>query len=176
MPDNPIDSAFATAPNTDQSSQSANPIDSAFSTSQPRSNSSFGSSSNPIDAAFGRSSPVTPSEPTTNVRKMNEEPQSWLGRAWDWTNTPVINYFGAPEMPESLQGPGFLSGVGRGLYRVAAGFTSPLSIAFLVGTAGIGGLLESVGGNALKEAGLSVVEIADVAKGAKVNPTSYPID
>ena len=87
---------------------------------------------------------------------------SWMKKAWNWANTPLTtSLFG---MPEERAGAG---GFERGLEHIAAGFTSPLSIALTLATFGTGGLIESAGATALKEAGLTAAEIADVTKGSQ---------
>ncbi len=67
-------------------------------------------------------------------------------------------------MPEYRQGAGGFERAGE---KILSGFTSPLSIALTIGTFGTAGFLESAGAAALKEAGLSAAEIADVAKGSE---------
>lgn len=71
-----------------------------------------------------------------------------LDKTWHFLNTPLTEYAGAPEAIQG--GSGVLGGIERGAYQVGNGFTSPLSLMLLVGTAGLGGFLESAGANVLK--------------------------
>ena len=87
----------------------------------------------------------------------------WYSRAFSWLNTPLTeSLFG---LPEDRPGAG---GFERGVEHIASGLTSPLSVALTAATFGTGGLVESAGVTALKEAGLTAAEIADATKASQV--------
>jgi hypothetical protein len=99
-------------------------------------------------------------QPTTN--------DPWYKQAWDFANTPVTeSLFG---MKDSREGAG---GFERGIEKIASGFTSPLSLALTIGTFGTAGFLESAGAAALREAGMSAAQIAEVAKGSEAAVAAY---
>jgi hypothetical protein len=105
--------------------------------------------------AYKTSGPGIPSD-------VNKDETPWYKKAWDVANTPLTTYLGIPEHREGA------GGFERGVENILSGFTSPLSIGLTLATFGTGGLIESAGATALKEAGLSAVEIAQASKGAEV--------
>jgi hypothetical protein len=103
---------------------------------------------------------VAPSAPQHTYQ---DESQPWYKRAWDYANTPITSsLFG---LPEERQGAG---GFERGVEHIAAGLTSPLSLALGAATFGTGGWIAGAGETALKESGeFTAAEIADAIKGSK---------
>lgn len=90
----------------------------------------------------------------------------WYKKIWASANAPLFdeqtakNWFGWDVE--------HWNGWGKGLFDLASGLTSPLSIALAVGTFGTGSLLESGGMAALKAAGMEAEEIAQVTKGSDI--------
>ena len=88
--------------------------------------------------------------------------QPFYKRAWSFANTPLTeSLFG---LPSERRGAGGFERAGE---HIVAGLTSPLSLLLTAATFGTGGVLESAGANALKEAGLSAEEIANAVKGSQ---------
>ena len=97
--------------------------------------------------------------------------QSWWKRGLDFANTPIVDFTHLMSK-EGAIGQAFgrtseQGGFERGAENLVSGFTAPLSLALTAATFGTGGLIESAGATALKEAGLSAAEIADAAKGSE---------
>jgi hypothetical protein len=117
-----------------------------------------------------------PAQATTAPTHVYQDPNAaWYSRAFDWANTPLTtSLFGLPEEREGA------SGLERGVEHIAAGLTSPLSVALGLATFGTGGFLTSAGETALKEATLaggeaafSAADIAQVAKGSQAALKAY---
>ena len=103
----------------------------------------------------------TPATPTQHLYQDSSQPL--YKRAWDWANTPLTeSLFG---LPEERAGAG---GFERGVEHIVSGLTSPLSVALTAATFGTGGLIESAGASALREAGLSAAEITEATKGSQI--------
>lgn len=93
----------------------------------------------------------------------------WYKKAWDFANHPLIdedtmkNWFGAD--------PDHWSGFAHGLFDVASGLTSPLSLAFAIGTFGESWGIElgsTAGVAALKTAGMGAEEVGQMVKGSQI--------
>jgi len=111
---------------------------------------------------FGGPKPTSSAESSAPKFDYQDPNKGWIERGWSWLNTPLSeSLFGLPE-----DRPG-ANGLERGVEHIASGFTSPLSLALTAATFGSGGLIESSGMTALKEAGLSATEIADAVKGSQ---------
>jgi len=93
-----------------------------------------------------------------------------VGHTWGVLNTPIFSgpdlesWFGTPEKEMGT----VFGGITRGAYELLGGLTSPLSLAFLIGTAGIGALADSGGVAALRAAKMAEPEIATIVKGSQV--------
>src|ERR1700721_4204903 len=103
----------------------------------------------------------TPATPTQHPYQDSSQPL--YKRAWDWANTPLTESLCG--LPEERAGAG---GFERGVEHIVSGLTSPLSVALTAATFGTGGLIESAGASALREAGLSAAEIAEATKGSQI--------
>ena len=107
-----------------------------------------------------------------------DENQPWYKKAFDWTNTPTVDFVHLMG-PEGAVGKAFgrteePKGIERGVENIVSGFTAPLSIALTLGTFGTGGLLESAGATALKEAGGEFAEnLPQIMKAAKIATDAY---
>lgn len=112
---------------------------------------------------------------TSSTPKPANSDEPWYEKAWTWANTPLTtSLFG---MPEEREGAG---GFERGIEHIAAGLTSPLSVALGLATFGTGSVLASAGETALKEATLAggraaftADEIAQIAKGSQAALKAY---
>ena len=96
-----------------------------------------------------------------------------VGHLWGVANTPIISETDLEAFekfaggdPESAGG--IFGGVKKGVYSLLGGLTSPLSLAFIIGTAGAGALADSGGVAALRAAKMAPEEIATVVKGSKL--------
>ena len=131
------------------------------------------SSGGSYDWMYGDQSPLSgqpssPEGPQEHVYQDSTQP--WYKRAWDWANTPITtSLFG---LPEDRPGAG---GFERGVEHIAAGLTSPLSLALTAATFGTGGLAASAGETALKEAATEAgealfnpAEISQFVKASKI--------
>jgi hypothetical protein len=106
--------------------------------------------------------------PTVTPSAVDPDKQPWIKKAWDWANAPFFD----PEpikrwtgwTPESGWGKGLLAG-SEDLFR---GLSSPLSLAFIIGSFGTGGLIEGAGSAVLREAGLGLTDALEVTRGSKV--------
>jgi hypothetical protein len=120
-------------------------------------------------AVSQRNATFQPQQPAQGTSKTDPN-APWYSKAWTWGNTPIID----DKAIENFTGwkPNFsndtLGGIGRGVLNIAEGLTSPLSIAFMIGTLGSGGLIESGASSALRTAGLAADEIAEVGKGSQI--------
>ena len=92
------------------------------------------------------------------------------GHTWGTINTPIISetdleaWLGNP----SEQVGTLFGGITKGVYGLLGGLTSPLSLGFILGTAGVGGLVEGGAAATLRVAGMEAGEIAAVVKGSEV--------
>lgn len=122
---NPIDAALASSSAT---ASPANPVDTAL--SRPA------ATDNPVDRAFVSSNPVdaTLDGQLPEKHQTPDKDTPWYERAWDWANTPLVNF------NKENQG-GFIGGT----EDVASGLTSPLSIGLTAATLGVGPLLRGLG-------------------------------
>ena len=101
----------------------------------------------------------------------NAPGEGTLGRTWGTINAPIISetdlesWLGNPtEQFGTLFG-----GITKGVYSLLGGMTSPLSLGFILGTAGVGGLIEGGAAATLRVAGgMGAGEIATVVKGSEV--------
>lgn len=116
-----------------------------------------------------RNTTFQPQQPTQESSKADPN-APWYSKAWQWSNTPLVddksieNFTGwKPNF-----GDGVMGGLGRGVLNLAEGLTSPLSVAFMIGTLGTGGLIESGASSVLRTAGLAADEIAEVGKGSQI--------
>jgi hypothetical protein len=75
------------------------------------------------------------------------ESSSWLGKAWDTLNKPLLNLKRE-----------HATGIEAGAEDFASGLTSPLNVALTVGTLGAGPLLESLGIKLVGEAALPAIK------------------
>lgn len=95
-----------------------------------------------------------------------EKIAGYVGKGWDAINAPLIDEDWARKWLGA--DPEHWSGWQHGLFDVASGLTSPLSIALAVGTFGSSSLLEAGGVTALKAAGMGAEEIGQVVKGSEI--------
>ena len=144
----------------------------------PQSASSSTPNADPF-AAFGGSSISSPNNgQPAPVPPAQDENQPWYKKAFDWTNTPTVDFVHLMG-PEGAVGKAFgrteePKGIERGVENIVSGFTAPLSIALTLGTFGTGGLLESAGATALKEAGGEFAEnLPQIMKAAKIATDAY---
>ena len=131
-------------------------------------------SSNLFDAGLGSPNNGQP----VPAPSAQDENQPWYKKAFDWTNTPTVDFVHLMG-PEGAVGKAFgrteePKGIERGVENIVSGFTAPLSIALTLGTFGTGGLLESAGATALKEAGGEFAEnLPQIMKAAKIATDAY---
>lgn len=150
---------------------SPNPIDALLSApaTTPKS-----TSSNPIDALFpSQESPATGQQPQKGPQTFsdawNEPGKGFWGHAWNVANTPMIDADSISNWTGRTFGfePG---GVTKGVAGLVSGFTTPLSIALMLGGP-VGkaiGLFETGGAAFLaREAGMTADEIGQVTKGSE---------
>src|SRR5229473_1486728 len=101
--------------------------------------------------------------PGTPEAKASEAQGPWYSRAWDAANTPLTTtLFGWGSHREGA------TGWEKGLEDFASGFTSPLSVALLVGTLGSSAAFEAGGSAALRAAGMGAEEIAQATRGTQI--------
>src|SRR5581483_11136429 len=110
-------------------------------------------------AAFGGKSLAPP------PKEAEDTNAPWYKKAWDWANTPLVD---EQSVERWLGREGNASGFEKGVYDLASGLTSPLSIALMIGTWGSGALFESGGAAMLSKAGWAAKDIEEVAKGSEV--------
>ena len=131
-------------------------------------------SSNLFDAGLGSPNNGQP----VPAPAAQDENQPWSKKAFDWTNTPTVDFVHLMG-PEGAVGKAFgrteePKGIERGVENIVSGFTAPLSIALTLGTFGTGGLLESAGATALKEAGGEFAEnLPQIMKAAQTAVDTY---
>lgn len=180
MANNPIDDALSAVPSSSGSTApaapsvhtSSNPIDDALGGSPAAAASTAvaaptASAGNPIDDALGggsgtSSSPSNASYGDRLGQIWNNSSNSFATKLWDTANAPVIDSSDLQRWIDPDAG-GFV----RGVFSLAAGLSSPLSVALTVGTWGAAGLAESGGVAALKAAGMEAGDIAQVVKGSE---------
>ena len=133
--------------------------------------------------AYFRSTPPTPEGPPVGIRpsvvppsaKPGDGSGNWLSKSWDWLNSPIFDADSLKKwtgwdprgITENVSNP-VLRGLLTGGGELLSGLSSPLSLAFIIGSMGVGGLVESAGSTVLSRAGLSAAEIADVGKGSQI--------
>jgi hypothetical protein len=145
MADNPIDTGLGTAPATSPAQTSpTNPIDAGLSGSSFSAPAPVSSDVNPIDSGLSGAPKVSKSPDNGQA----DSGQSFIGKAWDWANTPLIN------LNKDNQS-GFIGGA----EDVLSGLTSPLSIGLTLATFG--------GGAALRGLGLAAEEMPVALRGAQ---------
>src|SRR5260370_1300611 len=106
---------------------------------------------------------LTPLPGTPEAKASEDAKGPWYSRAWDAANTPLTTtLFGWGSHREGA------TGWEKGLEDFASGFTSPLSVALLVGTLGSSAAFEAGGSAALRAAGMGAEEIAQAARGTQV--------
>lgn len=83
----------------------------------------------------------------TQPPTVSDPDESTLGKVWDWVNKPLLDAtrLGTREGAGPIE-----QGAERGLEKVASGFTSPLSVALLLTTGGLGSLAEGAGAEAIE--------------------------
>jgi hypothetical protein len=89
----------------------------------------------------------TPENPhNTQPPPVSDPDESTIGKVWDWVNKPLLDAtrLGTREGAGPIE-----QGIERGVEKVASGFTSPLSVALLLTTGGLGSLAEGAGAEAL---------------------------
>lgn len=172
MPQNLVDAALE--PTTQSAAPTTNLVDAALSAApntEPQTPAGSPTPQKPVnlvDAALAPPS-IAPQQPVQSSSKTDDS-APWYTKAWGLANTPLID----DSAIEKWTGwkPNFsndaVGGLGRGVLNLAEGLTSPLSVAFMIGTLGTGGLIESGASSILRTAGLGAEEIADVAKGSQI--------
>lgn len=109
-------------------------------------------------------------KPETHQLENKSDPSDpndpWYKKMWDSANAPLFD----AKTAQSWFGwdVDHWNGWGKGLFDLASGLTSPLSIGLAVGTFGTSSLIESGGMAALKAAGMGAEEIAQVTKGSDI--------
>src|SRR5208283_1250414 len=71
--------------------------------------------------------------------EVSDPDESTVSKVWHWVNTPLF------DVTQLGHGEGALGSVEKGAEEFASGLTSPLSIALMIGTAGLGSLAEGAG-------------------------------
>ena len=124
-----------------------------------------------IFSAFTPSSQSELEQPETHpqLESKAEAPDPnapWYKKLWETANAPLFdaetakNWFGWDV--------DHWNGWGKGIFDLASGLTSPLSIGLAIGTFGSSSLIEAGGMTALKAAGMAAEDIAQVTKGSEI--------
>ena len=118
------------------------PTSSPVPTSQPASNDPF--------AAYAVGS--SDNNETVRPPAVSDPDESFIGKAWDWANTPLL------DLHREGAGP-----VESGAGKFASGMTSPLSLGLLILTGGLGSLAEGAGAEALSALSPEIAEVVSPA-------------
>lgn len=85
---------------------------------------------------------------TVHPPAVSDPDESFIGKAWDWANQPLL------DLHREGAGP-----IESGAEKFASGMTSPLSVALLLLTGGLGSLAEGAGAEALSALSPEIAEV-----------------
>jgi hypothetical protein len=125
---------------------------------KPQAENSPAPSNDPFAHLYGGAAPAASNDPFASlysgsahvdpgVPSVSDPDESWVGKAWDWANTPLLD----------LHREG-ASGIEHGAETFASGLTSPLSIGLLLLTGGLGSLAEGAGATAIESFSPEIAE------------------
>jgi len=85
--------------------------------------------------------------------EVSDPDESTVSKVWHWVNTPLL------DVTQLGHGEGALGSVEKGAEEFASGLTSPLSIALMIGTAGLGSLAEGAGAATLESLSPEIAKV-----------------